>query len=403
MPSINHEIMKWARETAGLSREAAIEKLEIRPAYGIPALERLTALEDGQDVPSRPMLLKMARVYRRSLLTFYMSAPPRRADRGQDFRTLPIDHVVADDALLDALIRDVTARQDIVRSILQEDEDAQPHAFIGSGDMAAGVNKLKTEISRKIEFDLAEYRRQPSVEDAFALLRAKIEAVGIFVVLIGNLGSYQTAFSVETFRGFALADPIAPFIVINDQDAKSAWAFTLIHELAHLWLGATGVSGTDTDLQIERFCNDLASEFLLSSSELAEIRISDGADLAELIEQIAAFSGTRNLSNAMVAYRLLRAGKISQAKWASVSQRLREHWRRSQDLRKERGRDSDGGPNYYVVKRHRMGQALLQFVSRNLNSGILTPTKAGKVLGVKSRNVSNLLNFTPALRRGSAA
>jgi len=33
-----------------------------------------------------------------------------------------------------------------------------------------------------------------------------------------------------------------PFIVINDQDARAAWSFTALHEVAHLGLGTTGVS-----------------------------------------------------------------------------------------------------------------------------------------------------------------
>jgi hypothetical protein len=39
---------------------------------------------------------------------------------------------------------------------------------------------------------------------------------------------------VDVLRGFAIADPTAPFIVINDQDARPAWAFTAVHDLAHL-------------------------------------------------------------------------------------------------------------------------------------------------------------------------
>jgi len=39
--------------------------------------------------------------------------------------------------------------------------------------------------------------------------------VGIFVLLIGDLGSYHTAFDLEVFRGFALSDDIAPFIIIK--------------------------------------------------------------------------------------------------------------------------------------------------------------------------------------------
>jgi Zn-dependent peptidase ImmA (M78 family) len=89
--------------------------------------------------------------------------------------------------------------------------------------------------------NLSDFRSQSSAEEAFSFLRSRAEEVGVFVLLKGDLGSHHTAIDLQTFRGFALADPVAPFVVINDQDSKSAWSFTLIHELAHLWLGQTGV------------------------------------------------------------------------------------------------------------------------------------------------------------------
>ncbi|MFY1080099.1 ImmA/IrrE family metallo-endopeptidase, partial [Escherichia coli] len=78
----------------------------------------------------------------------------------------------------------------------------------------------------------------------------------------GNLGSHHSALNVELFRGFALSDKVAPFVVINDQDSEQAWSFTLLHELAHIWLGQTGVSGGRPTSVIETFCNDVAGRIL---------------------------------------------------------------------------------------------------------------------------------------------
>jgi hypothetical protein len=70
---------------------------------------------------------------------------------------------------------------------------------------------------------------------------------------------------------------------------------------------------------------------------------------------------------------------------------------RDRSIRRERERESEGGPSYYVVRRHRLGPALLEFARRTLSGGVLTPTKAGKILGVKPRNVEPLLSrATPA-------
>jgi Zn-dependent peptidase ImmA (M78 family)/transcriptional regulator with XRE-family HTH domain len=391
MPAVKPEILSWARETAGLSTEEAAQRLGIKDARGVAGADRLRALEAGEGVLGRPTLLKMTKVYRRPLLTFYLSAPPRRGDRGEDYRNLPEQHSDAE-ALVDALVRDIRARQAMVRAIVEDDEDAEPLPFVGSASMNEGIAPVLQSIRRTLGLDLTEFRAQASPEGGFALLREKVEAVGIFVLLAGNLGSHHTALDVDVFRGFALSDELAPFIVINDQDARSAWSFTLLHELVHIWLGATGVSGSFAEARIEKFCNDVASAFLLPANELALVGVDRRTDIATATRLIDHFAGARLLSRSMVAYRLLAAGIISDPTWRQLRQTFRQLWQESRAAQRQQARDREGGPNYYVVRRHRLGPALLKFVARSISGGMLTPTKASKVLGVKPRSVEPLLS-----------
>jgi transcriptional regulator with XRE-family HTH domain len=287
MPSVNPEILIWARETAGLSLEQATKALGLSAAHGLTAVDRLKALESGDEPPTRALLLKMSKQYRRSLLNFYLSAPPRKGDRGQDFRTLPPDRSITADALLDALIRDLKARQNLVRSVLEDEDDMEPLPFVGSAKMADGVIPVLHSIQKTLGISLSDYRGRKTADDAFASLRDSAESAGIFVLLIGNLGSHHSAIPIEVFRGFAIADAIAPFVVINDQDAKTAWSFTLLHEIAHLWLGTTGVSGVGAESAMEQFCNDVASEFLLPTSELDKLNVDGTTSVDDAIPLIA--------------------------------------------------------------------------------------------------------------------
>jgi Zn-dependent peptidase ImmA (M78 family) len=389
MTHVNPAILTWARETAGLALPEAAQKVGLRDTRQGPGAQRLAALEAGEGEVSRPTLLKMAQVYRRPLITFYLAKPPPKADRGQDFRTLPEEQRADAAGAVDALVRDIRARQGVVRALL-EDEDASPLGFVASGTLNDGIAGVTQAVREAISFNLAEFRAQRTTELAFNYLRRQAEAAGVFVLLIGNLGSHHSAIDVEAFRGFALADEIAPFVVINDQDAKSAWAFTLLHELAHVILGQTGISGGSMEARMERFCNDVASALLLPADELAGLDVRN-ADLAAVQQRITEFATGRHISRALVAYRLRLVGALTEERWRTVSGAFRNEYLRDRDERRQRERASEGGPNYYVVRRHKLGGALLQLVRRTLDEGTLTPTKAGKILGVRPRNVEPLV------------
>jgi len=287
--TLNPDILTWARNTAGLSADEAARVLGFNETRRRTAMQRLIALETGQEEPSRSVLLKMSQAYRRPLLVFYLARPPRIGDRGRDFRTVPGAPPPQYNPILDALLRDIRGRQAVVRA-LHEDDQLRPIDFVSTASIDDPVQGLAKRIAERLRFSLADFRRRINVEQSFKYLREKIEAAGVYVLLLGNLGSHHTNISVETFRGFAIADPIAPFIVINDQDARQAWAFTALHELAHLWLGVTGVSGASFEAAIEKYCNDVASEILLPAAEIVALPELRRAPISQLIEAISHFA-----------------------------------------------------------------------------------------------------------------
>ena len=76
----------------------------------------------------------------------------------------------------------------------------------------------------------------------------------------------------KEFLGFALVDEYAPLVFVNSAYFIAAQTFTLAHELAHLFVGETGLSAFDklmpADNATEQFCNRTAAEFLVPEVEL---------------------------------------------------------------------------------------------------------------------------------------
>ncbi len=381
MPKVNPKILVWARETAGFSQEEAVKKL------GLSGVERLKALELGKRVPSRRQLLQMSEKYRRPLLVFYMPEPPRESNKGKDFRTLTGGSEPGAEAILAALVRNVRARQELVRAALEETEEAEPVGFVGTAKIEQGVDTLVEAIQTELGFSSADFRAQRTVTEAFAALRAATEEAGVFVLLMGNLGTYHTDIDPSVFRGFALADDIAPFIVINEKDSQSAWSFTLLHELAHIFLGQTGVSGYDGEAAVEKFCDSVAARFLLDPEELMAIAPAEARNVQALADAVSDFASDRKLSRKMVAYNLLRLNDISGQVYRELSDFFDVDRLANEKVDKVRA----GAPDYYTVRRHRVGTGLVSVVGRMVSEGALSTTKAGLVLGVKPTAVDRLI------------
>jgi Zn-dependent peptidase ImmA (M78 family)/transcriptional regulator with XRE-family HTH domain len=379
MPKVAPDVLIWARETAGLSVEAAAKKLKISP-------RRLAEFESGEREPTRNQIVAMSRRYYRPLVTFYLSKKPTDAKRPEDFRSLPEHPPPGSEAIVTALVRDVSSRQHLVRAALEELDEDEVLPFVGSLRMSDGAEATVGSLQRLLGVSRVDFRAQKTIDAAFSLLRTAAERAGIFVILMGNLGTHHTDIDVRVFRGFALADEVAPFVVINEKDSRSAWSFTLLHELVHILLGATGISGYDGKAEIERFCDTVAARFLLDPSELGEINLGDKLDAGILAARISAFSSARKLSRKMVAYNLLRTNLIN----AALYQELTKIFDAERNRRKEEDED-EGGPNYYVVRRHRLGSGLINSVNRMISAGVLSTPKAGIVLGVKPTAVFRLI------------
>ena len=400
--NINPAILTWARKTAGLELDEAAGRLAfIKPTEGESAAQRLQAFESGERAPTRNQLLQFASVYRRPLLTFYMKQPPVRGDRGGDFRQAAGRVSRRENSLLDALLRDIRARQEMVKSLLEDEEEAPNLSFVGSATIDQEPGTVAASIASTLAFDYqTRESRRGDADTLFRILRERAESVGVFVLLAGDLGSYHTELSADVFRGFAISDEVAPFVVINDKDARAARSFTLVHELAHIWLNESGVSGAaspDTPRspqdRIERFCNDVAGEFLLPNAALRERQagpvVEDRQSAADLVQSLA---DDWSVSEPMVAYRLKRIGLVETAIYRELVAGYAARWRQQRRRNREKYRDNEGGPNRHVVVRSKLGNALLDVVRRNLRDSTLTHTKAAKLLGVKAGSVESLLS-----------
>jgi len=78
-----------------------------------------------------------------------------------------------------------------------------------------------------------------------------------------------TGISHKEIRGYAISNHPLPVIGINTGDKPKSRNFSIFHELTHIILGTGGVCDmNDRNVKIERFCDEVAANFLVPPSAL---------------------------------------------------------------------------------------------------------------------------------------
>lgn len=117
-------------------------------------------------------------------------------------------------------------------------------ALVGSLESSMPVAGAAAEMRSALGFDVDE--RGSTFTDALRLLAERAEDAGVLVMVNSVVGSNtHRKLDPREFRGFALVDPHAPLVFVNGADTKAAQIFTLVHELAHVFVGLTALSDAD--------------------------------------------------------------------------------------------------------------------------------------------------------------
>src|SRR5574340_181440 len=309
---VSPEILRWARE------RASHDVRDLTPRF-----PQLPAWERGEKQPTFKQLEAFARATHTPFGFLFLAAPPEERLPIPDFRTVKQRPLRPSPDLLDTIYA-MQRRQDWLRDERLEGE-ADPLEFVGNARLSDEPMAVGQEMRRTVGLDDGWAGNVSSWGEAVNELRRRIEGLGVMAVINGVVGNNtHRKLDVEEFRGFALTDRYAPLIFVNGADSKAAQMFTLAHELAHVWLGATGVSDTQAgqvpEQHTERWCNQVAAELLVPLKELRAAHQRD-APIAVEIQRLAR---EFKVSTLVALRRLFDAGTISQAA-------LWQHYREEQE------------------------------------------------------------------------
>ncbi len=306
---VKPELLRWARERSG--RESGY--LEKR----FPKLE---TWERGEALPTFRQLEDFARATYTPIGYLFLQEPPLEELPVTDFRTMGGAEIRRPSPNLLDTIHLCQQRQDWYREEARTAGEP-PLEFVGSLDTAVSPAIAGTRLSDALGFDVEQRRQARTWTDALRQFIEQADTSGILVMVSGVVGSNtQRRLNPEEFRGFALSDSLAPLIFINGADSKAAQMFTLAHEIAHLWLGQSGVSSpqasTTPDHTIERWCNLVAAE-LLAPADSVRDEFDPGAELKVEVNRLAR---RFKVSTLVVLRRIHDIGELGRDKFRSAYQ-----------------------------------------------------------------------------------
>jgi Zn-dependent peptidase ImmA (M78 family) len=295
---VRPELLSWAVVRSGVS--------EAKLATRFPKLQEWI---EGTTRPTLRQLEAFATATFTSIGYLLLDTPPVEALPIPDFRTVadrrcsqPSPH------LLDTVYL-CQQRQDWYREFARTQGEA-PLSLVGSARVGDDVVDTAARIRHAIGFDVAERRVMGSWDEALRRFIQRVDEHGILVMVSGVVGSNtRRRLSPQEFRGFALADDRAPLIFLNGSDSKAAQMFTLAHELAHIWLGQSGVSDATafvaSDQVTENWCNRVAAELLVPMAELIQALAGPA-----LTPDVQALARRFKVSTLVVLRRLHDAGRL---------------------------------------------------------------------------------------------
>ena len=257
------EMLSWACKRAGYDVE-----------HFAKSIPQLTSWIQQEKQPTLNQLEKLARVTHTPFGYLFLTEPPDEPLPVPDYRAVSGASLYRPSPNLLATIYTMQRRQEWLRESLVKD-GMQPLDFVASARLADEPEAVGHEMRNALGLCDGWAAKVRTWQSAVGELRQLIEGLGVMAVINGVVGNNpHRKLSVEGFRGFALTDLYAPLIFVNGADAKSAQMFTLVHELAHIWLGKGGLSGFDNmqpdGADVEVWCCQAASEFLIPAREFSK-------------------------------------------------------------------------------------------------------------------------------------
>ncbi len=366
-------VLKWARESARIDEVTAASKVSV-------PIQKLKDWEAGITQPTIRQAKVLAKTYKRPFALLFLAEIPKDFQPLQDFRKKGSKTLGTASTFI---IREIQQKQSWISGVYEENNEPKV-PFVGKFSIKDDPTEVSEDITKTLNIHVPNYETDNPIKEWIS----KAEEKGIFISRTSFIHSRLTLDS-EELQGFAIADSYAPFIFINSDDWEAPQLFTLVHELAHIWIAASGISNEiEPDIRekdkfhpVELFCNEVAANALIPFNLITSVEKSTFKSAIDV------FKVARSLGVSSFAFlvRALNLNLITYKEYDELKQEaifeFKEFLIREEERKiKRESREKKGGPNPYLLRLNKNGHLFTQIVLDAFRGGSVEATLASNLL-----------------------
>ena len=375
--------MKWARESARMTEEIASSKVSVTTA-------KLVEWETGTSQPTIRQAQKLAKAYKRPFALFFLPDIPNDFQPLRDFRKSGSKSLTTSSIFI---IREIQQKQAWISSVYAENHQ-EKLPFVGRFSINNNPQDVANDMLNVLNINPLQYNKENPIKNWIDAAEAK----GIFISRTSFIHS-RLKLDSEELQGFAIADPHAPFVFVNSEDWNAPQLFTLVHELAHVWIAESGISNevephlkqSDNLEPVELFCNEIAANALMPK----EILLTLDPALFQSSKDVFKTSRRLGVSTFALLFRALNLNMIALHTYHKLKNQadieFKDYLQREADKKaKQKEKDKQSGPNYFLLLLNRNSKLFTQAVLDEFRGGHIEPNLASNLLNVQVNKFSKL-------------
>jgi Zn-dependent peptidase ImmA (M78 family) len=369
--NISKAILEWIADSQGFS----VEEL----AYNI-APKKVDKVVQG--IVNKTQARELAKLGNIPFGFLFLSEPPVNDKPSlPDFRNT-LESVPISDDFYD-VYTDIQEKLNWFDEYLTRNGIKDKLSFVGRFNISTPIDEVAVDIRSSLDFEDIKLDTTGK-QDYLKEVIDRLENLGILIFKNGIVNvNTRRSLDVNEFRGFAIANEYTPAIFINGNDSISAQLFTLLHEVAHIWIGKGGISNWayPFENEVETYCNKVAAEVLMPTFYFEKIWDSTLSE-NDNISKLSSLFKTSELSITIKANQL---NLVTDESVILIREELNKH------LRKLKSNNQSSGGNYYNTLPWRNSRLLTKtIVSDALNQNTLL-TEASRLLHAQPSAIMNQL------------